>query len=97
MPAVIVPSGRKAGFSAANVVERCSRPVVLVLSKDGRAFAAGYLDGNDLVLEPAGRLGRGEALLRAQCPPVLRLAADLEFADQILGVPARRLHPRMRR
>jgi hypothetical protein len=64
---------------------------VLVGVKDGRPLTAGDLDGNDLALEPAGRLGRGEALLRAQCPTVLRVAADLKFADQILGVPARRL------
>ena len=64
---------------------------MLVGVEDGRPFAAGYLDANDLSLEPAGRLRRVEALLGPQGPPVLRLAADLEFADQILGVPARRL------
>ena len=64
---------------------------MLIGGEDGRALAAGDLDGNDLVLELARLLRRGEALLRAQRPPVLRLAADLEFADQILGVPARGL------
>src|SRR5215468_5544211 len=34
-------------------------------------------------------LRRREQLLRPQCPAVLRLAGDLVFLDQILGMPAR--------
>src|SRR5215470_17372171 len=34
-------------------------------------------------------LRHGEQPLRSQCPAVLRLAGDLVFLDQILGMPAR--------
>ena len=36
----------------------------------------------------AGGLRRGKTLLRAQRPAILRLAGDLIFLDQVLGMPA---------
>jgi hypothetical protein len=62
---------------------------VLVGGEDGRTLAARNLNGDDLVLELAGHLCGGEALLRTQCPPILCFSADLEFAYEIFGVPAR--------
>jgi hypothetical protein len=49
-------------------------------SKTVGPFAARDLDGNDFVIELAGGLRGGEALLQPQCLLVLRLAADLKFS-----------------
>src|SRR5262249_50961965 len=57
--------------------------VVLVSVEDSGTLGAGELEGNDLVLEFARRLRRGEALLRAQGPTVLRLAAHLKLPGEI--------------
>ena len=94
----IVQSGRVAGGDGAVRAERGLEPrqrferrvgpVVLVLVEWRRSLLAGHFDRHDLRLEMTGRLRRGEALLRAQRPAVLRLARDLVFLDQVLGVPA---------
>jgi hypothetical protein len=57
---------------------------VLLGCEDVRALVARDLDGNDLVLELPCGLRRREAVLRPECPLVLRLTSNLEFADQIL-------------
>src|SRR5229473_2083109 len=76
------------GLQCRQRLERRAGPWVLVGLEGSRTLAAAQLDGNDLVLEPARRLRRAEQLLRAQRPPVLLLAADLELADEVLRVPA---------
>ena len=57
---------------------------MLLGCEDVRALVARDLDGNDLVLELPCGLRRREAVLRPECPLVLRLTSNLEFADQIL-------------
>ena len=64
---------------------------MLVGLEPGRALAARHLDRFDLRGEFAGSLGGAKPLLRAQSPLVLRLAAHLVFANEILRVPAGRL------
>ena len=62
-------------------LERRLRPIVLILIKYRRALAAGKLERDNLFLEFSRGLRREEALLRAQRPFVLRLAADPKFLD----------------
>jgi len=68
--------------------ERRVGPVVLVLVEWRGSLLAGDLHRHDLRFEITIGLRGGEALLRSQGPAVLRLAGDLVFLDQILGMPA---------
>src|SRR5262249_658566 len=68
--------------------ERRVGPIVLVLVEMRRSLFAGYFHRHDLRFETPVGLRGGKALLRSQGPTVLRLARDLVFLDQVLGVPA---------
>src|SRR5262245_32020518 len=69
--------------------DRCVGAVVLIPVELGWSFFSGHFHWYDLRFEMTIGLRRGELLLRSQCPAVLRLAGDLIFLDQILGMPAR--------
>ena len=93
LPAVMVPSGRKAGLSLARVSSVVSGRLCLVLGEDLRALAALDLDRRrSRASNLPGRLRGGEALLRALAPsgPAPR-GVIWYLVDQVLGVPARML------
>ena len=81
LPAVVVPSGSKTGFSAASDSSEVSRR--------GPSSAVTSPTGDDLVVEAACVLRRDRALVRAVRPRVLLLARDPELA----GDPRRLLRP----
>ena len=83
LPAVTVPSGLKAGLSAASFSDRGAgpRPVVAQDGVRGDDVAAGVmqlgdLDADDLAVEVAALARRQRALLGLRRPLVLGLAAD---------------------
>ncbi len=94
-PAVTVPSERNAGLSLASASVVRLGPRMLV---DGD-----IADGNELVVEAAGRVRGRPALLRAQRERVLILARDAEaLGDVLAGLPHRLerehlLEPRVRK
>ena len=78
LPAVVVPSGSKTGFSAASFSTVVSRRIASsLLELAGR---------DDLLREAAGVLGRGGARLRPGRPGVLGLAGDAELARDARGL-----------
>ena len=88
LPAVMVPSLRKAGLSFDEALQCRIGPIVLVLVEFHRAFSRGNFDRRDFRGEFAGRLRRRKPLLRALRPAVLVFAGDLVRSREILGVPA---------
>ena len=82
LPAVITPSGLKAGWSAASFSSVVSRRMP---SSRAEARAVGQRDGHDLAVEVAGVLRRGGELVAAQAEVVQLLARDLPLRGDHLG------------
>ena len=89
LPAVIVPSLRKAGFSLARLSRVVSGRLCSSLEKVSGPFLPLIVTGTISLVELARRLGRRKTLLRPFGPAVLVLAGNLAGFHQVLGVPAR--------
>src|SRR6266511_3304178 len=87
LPAVTLPSGRKAGSSCDSFSSDLARTRAVVL---GRLASIGQRDRNDLAVEEPGLLGGHRELLRALRVLVHVGAADLVAVGDVLGRQAHR-------
>ena len=88
LPAVMVPSGRKAGLSLAKRLERRVGTVVLVVHRSSSGPSGRHSDRDDLAIELPGRLRGGEALLRSRAQRSCASRLTWNFCDQVFGMPA---------